>query len=79
MNGLNLFKRLSQPKADFRAKKRKRSIWWCVKGVIYWEPLLGKNTFWTWKVESEVVKQGLSSGKIYFKRDKAKTHVAKFV
>ena len=31
------------------------------------------------KLESEVVKQGLSSGKIYFQHDNAKPHVAEIV
>ena len=62
------------------------TIWWCVKGVIHWE-LLPENTtvnairYHTQlnKLEAEVVKQGLSSGKIYFQHDNAKPHVAKIV
>ena len=59
------------------------SIWWCIKSVIYWE-LLKENitvnaimySTQLNKLESEVVKQGLSSDEIYFQHDNAKPHVA---
>ena len=62
------------------------SILWCVKGVIYLE-LLPENTTVNAtrycaqlnKLESEVVKQGLSSGKIYFQHDNVKPRVAEIV
>ena len=61
-------------------------IWWCEKGVIYWE-LLPENTTLNAikyraqleKLETEVVKKGWFSDKIYFQHDNAKPHVSKIV
>ena len=74
------------PKAGLHPKKRMLCIWWCVKGVIYWE-LLPENTTLDAirycaqleKLESEVVKQGLFGGKICFQHDNARPHVSKIV
>ena len=61
------------------------SIWWCVKGEIYWELLSENITVINIrycaqqnKLESEVVKQGLSSDKIYILYDNPKPYVVKF-
>ena len=62
------------------------SIWRRVKGVVYLE-LLPENTtvnvirYWAQlnKFESEVVKQGLFSGNIYFQHDNDKPYVAEIV
>ena len=61
------------PKVGLHPKRRMLSIWWCVKGVTYWELFLENTTVNAIKcrtqlnkLESKVVKQSLSSGKIYF-------------
>ena len=74
------------PKAGLHPQKRMLCIWWCVKGVIYWE-LLPENTTLNAikyraqleKLETEVVKKGWFSDKIYFQHDNAKPHVSKIV
>ncbi len=61
-------------------------IWWCVKGVIYWE-LLPENTTLNAikyrahleKLETDIVKKGWFSDKIYFQHDNGKPHVSKIV
>ena len=57
-----------------------------VKGVIYWgllpeNPTLNAIMYRTQleKLETEVVKKGLLSDKIYFQHDNAKPHVSKIV
>ena len=80
--------KIEQPtsKAGLHTQKRMFSIWWCLKGVIYWE-LLPENITVNAikycaqlnKLESEVVKQELSNGKIYFQHGDAKLHIAQTV
>ena len=71
------------PRPGLHPQKRMLSIWWSVKGVIYWELLPEKNTVNAYryrnqinKLEAEVIN---FSGKVYFQHDNAKPHIAKIV
>jgi hypothetical protein len=74
------------PTYGFRTKNTMLIIKWCVQDAIYKE-LLYENTIVNAisyhtqpeKLESEVVKQGLFGGKMYFQHDKAKSHFSKIV
>jgi len=70
------------PKSSLRPKKRMLSVWWGVKGVIYWELLLEKMTInailyhsQLKKIEAQVIEKGLNRGKMYFRHDNAKPHI----
>ena len=74
------------PKPGLHPQKRMLSIWWSVKGVIYWELLPEKNTVNAYryrnqinKLEAVVINKGLFSCKIYFQHDNAKPYIAKIV
>jgi len=74
------------PKAGLHPKKRMLSIWWNVKGVIYWELLPEKSTVTgikyrtqLCKLAAEVERRRLITGQIYFQHDNAKPHVNKIV
>lgn len=74
------------PKADLHPKKRMLSVWWGVKGVVYWELLPENSTVngirycnQLQKMATEIKNKGLISSKIYFQHDNARPHVAKTV
>ena len=74
----------SETKTRLATQKRMVSIWWGVKGVIYWKLLPKKATISVMryrqklnKLEAEVINIGLFIGKIYFQKDNAKPNVIK--
>ena len=61
-------------------------IWWCIKGVIYWELLPEKTTLNAYsyraqlnKLDDELINNGLFSRKIYFQLANAKPNVTQII
>ena len=62
------------------------SVWWGVKGVVYWELLPKKKTINATryraqlnKMATEIKKRGIQQDKIYFQHDNTRPHTAELV
>ena len=74
------------PKLDLHPKKRMISVWWGIRGVVYWELLPEKITIngmsysaQLTKLEVAVQTYGLQGSQVYFQHDNARPHIAKCV
>ena len=69
------------PKHDFHSKKVVLSVWWCVKGIIYWELLPDECTvtadLYCQQLDRVAQKLKGKHDRVYFLHDNTRPHVAK--